>query len=111
MDAAWKLRALATTRCWCCFSVGTSKGKWGSLLENLFEFKRLYDNEASLEEALPDLVAKYPVRYRNVTLKDLSDEMHSVMVQLNIPALVGEACDVDPLPVLTPGANVSEAIA
>ncbi len=29
------------------FSVGTSKGKWGSLLENLFEFKRLYDTEAS----------------------------------------------------------------
>ncbi len=27
------------------FSVGTSKGKWGSLLETLFEFKRLYDNE------------------------------------------------------------------
>jgi arginine decarboxylase len=84
------------------FSVGTSKGKWGSLLENLFEFKRLYDNEASLEEALPDLVAKYPARYRNVTLKDLSDEMHSAMVAMNLPALVGEACDVDPMPVLTP---------
>ncbi len=84
------------------FSVGTSKGKWGSLLENLFEFKRLYDNEASLEEALPDLVAKYPVRYRNVTLKELSDEMHSAMVQMNLPTLVGEACDVDPQPVLTP---------
>ncbi len=41
------------------FSVGTSKGKWGSLLENLFEFKRLYDTKASLEETLPDLVAKY----------------------------------------------------
>ncbi len=84
------------------FSVGTSKGKWGSLLENLFEFKRLYDSEASLEEALPDLVAKYPARYRNVTLKDLSDEMHAAMVQMNIPALVGEACDVDTQPVLTP---------
>jgi arginine decarboxylase len=84
------------------FSVGTSKGKWGSLLENLFEFKRLYDNEASLEEALPDLVAKYPARYRNVTLKELSDEMHAAMVQMNIPSLVGEACDVDPQPVLTP---------
>ncbi len=84
------------------FSVGTSKGKWGSLLENLFEFKRLYDNEASLEEALPDLVAKYPARYRNVTLKDLSDEMHAAMVQMNLPSLVGEACDVDTLPVLTP---------
>ena len=84
------------------FSVGTSKGKWGSLLENLFEFKRLYDNEASLEEALPDLVAKYPQRYRNVTLKDLSDEMHSAMVQMNLPSLVGEACDVETTPILTP---------
>ncbi len=29
------------------FSVGTSKGKWGALLENLFEFKRLYDSRSS----------------------------------------------------------------
>jgi arginine decarboxylase len=84
------------------FSVGTSKGKWGSLLENLFEFKRLYDSEAPLEEALPDLVLKYPARYRNVTLKELSDEMHAAMVQLNLPVLVGEACDEDFDPVLTP---------
>ena len=84
------------------FSVGTSKGKWGSLLENLFEFKRLYDTEAPLEEALPELVAKYPNRYRNVTLKELSDEMHAAMVELNLPNLVGEACDEDFDPVLTP---------
>jgi arginine decarboxylase len=84
------------------FSVGTSKGKWGSLLENLFEFKRLYDNEAPLEEALPDLVSKYPARYRNVTLKELSDEMHAAMLQLNLPGLVGEACDEDFDPILTP---------
>jgi arginine decarboxylase len=84
------------------FSVGTSKGKWGSLLENLFEFKRLYDNDAPLEEALPELVAKYPHRYRNVTLKDLSDQMHAAMVELNLPTLVGDACDEDFDPVLTP---------
>jgi arginine decarboxylase len=84
------------------FSVGTSKGKWGSLLENLFEFKRLYDSEAPLEEALPELVAKYPQRYRNATLKELSDEMHAAMVELNLPNLVGEACDEDFDPVLTP---------
>ncbi|HEY9127253.1 MAG TPA: Orn/Lys/Arg decarboxylase N-terminal domain-containing protein, partial [Acidobacteriaceae bacterium] len=59
------------------FSVGTSKGKWGSLLENLFEFKRLYDTEATLSEALPDLVEKYPQKYRNMSLKELSDEMHA----------------------------------
>jgi len=84
------------------FSVGTSKGKWGALLENLFEFKRLYDSEASLEEALPELVLKYPHRYRNVTLKELSDEMHSVMQQLNLSGLVNAACDEDFDPILTP---------
>jgi arginine decarboxylase len=84
------------------FSVGTSKGKWGALLENLFEFKRLYDGEASLEEALPELVSKYPQRYRNQTLKELSDEMHAAMQQLNLSGLVNAACDEDFDPVLTP---------
>jgi arginine decarboxylase len=84
------------------FSVGTSKGKWGALLENLFEFKRLYDSEAPLEEALPELVLKYPHRYRNVTLKELSDEMHLVMQQLNLSGLVNAACDEDFDPILTP---------
>jgi arginine decarboxylase len=84
------------------FSVGTSKGKWGALLENLFEFKRLYDGEAPLEEALPELVLKYPTRYRNVTLKELADEMHTVMQQLNLSGLVNAACDEDFDPILTP---------
>jgi arginine decarboxylase len=85
------------------FSVGTSKGKWGALLENLFEFKRLYDSESPLEEALPELVVKYPARYRNVTLKELSDQMHSVMQELNLSGLVNAAADEDFDPVLTPG--------
>ena len=84
------------------FSIGTSKGKWGSLLENLFEFKRLYDTEAPLEEALPELVAKHPKRYGPLTLKDLSDEMHTAMLELNLTTLLHEACDVDPDPVYTP---------
>ena len=84
------------------FSVGTSKGKWGSLLENLFEFKRLYDTEAILSEALLDLVEEYPQRYRNVTLKELSDEMHSAMIELRLGALEGEACELDTEEVLTP---------
>ena len=92
------------------FSVGTSKGKWGSLLENLFEFKRLYDSEAPLEEALPELVSKYPLRYRNVTLKDLSDEMHNAMVQLNLPGLVNAACDEDFDPVLTPAQTYQKLV-
>jgi arginine decarboxylase len=84
------------------FSVGTSKGKWGALLENLFEFKRLYDTDADLSEAMPELVSKYPARYRGVTLRELSDEMHSAMVEMNLSGLVNAACDEDFDPVLTP---------
>jgi arginine decarboxylase len=92
------------------FSVGTSKGKWGSLLETLFEFKRLYDNEGTLYEALPDLVAEHPQRYRDVTLKELSDEMHAAMGQLNLTNLLHQACDVDPDPVLTPAETYQKLI-
>ena len=92
------------------FSVGTSKGKWGSLLENLFEFKRLYDSEAPLEEALPELVQKYPYRYRNTTLKDLSDDMHRVMIELNLATLVNEATDEDFDPVLTPAQTYQKLV-
>ena len=84
------------------FSVGTSKGKWGSLLETLFEFKRLYDRDASLTEAMPDLASKFPDRYGSLTLRQLSDEMHAMMKQLALPALLQDACDVDPEPVITP---------
>ena len=92
------------------FSVGTSKGKWGSLLETLFEFKRLYDNEGTLYEALPDLVAEHPQRYRDMTLKELSDEMHAAMGQLDLTNLLHQACDVDPDPVLTPAQTYQKLI-
>lgn len=92
------------------FSVGTSKGKWGSLLENLFEFKRLYDTEAPLVEALPELVQRFPVRYRDLTLKELSDEMHSVMLELDLATLVNAACDEDFDPILTPAQTYQKLV-
>jgi arginine decarboxylase len=92
------------------FSVGTSKGKWGSLLENLFEFKRLYDTEASLEEVLPELVQRFPHRYRNVSLRELSDEMHMAMIELDLPGLVNAACDEDFDPILTPAQTYQKLV-
>jgi arginine decarboxylase len=92
------------------FSVGTSKGKWGSLLETLFEFKRLYDNEGTLYEALPDLVAEHPHRYRDMTLKELSDEMHAALGKLKLTELLHQACDVDPDPVLTPAETYQKLV-
>jgi arginine decarboxylase len=92
------------------FSVGTSKGKWGSLLETLFEFKRLYDQDALLTEALPALASKHPDRYGSLTLKQLSDEMHTSMKDLNLPGLLHAACDTEPNPVLTPAQTYQKLI-
>ncbi len=57
------------------FSMGVTKGKWGTLLNTLLDFKTDYDRNAPLEEVLPALVAAAPQRYAGKGLKDLGDEM------------------------------------
>jgi arginine decarboxylase len=84
------------------FSVGTTQGKWGTLLETLLSFKRLYDRNATLEEALPDLVHAYPDRYREMTLPQLCDEMHEAMSELDLQAMANKAGETLSEPVLTP---------
>lgn len=84
------------------FSVGTTQGKSGTLLETLLAFKRLYDRNASLEEALPELAREYPERYGTLTLRQLCDEMHQVMTELDLQAMANQAGEVLSEQVLTP---------
>jgi arginine decarboxylase len=55
--------------------MGVTKGKWGTLLNTLLDFKADYDRNAPLSEVLPGLVANAPHRYADKGLKDLGDEM------------------------------------
>jgi arginine decarboxylase len=84
------------------FSVGTTAGKSGTLLETLLAFKRLYDRNASLEEALPELVHAHPDRYGSMTLPQLCDEMHQVMTEFDLQAMANQAGEVLSEQVLTP---------
>ena len=61
------------------FSMGTTKGKWGSLLTTLYDFKRDFDANAPLAQALPALVAAEPKRYGGMGLADLAQAMHETM--------------------------------
>jgi lysine decarboxylase/arginine decarboxylase len=61
------------------FSMGATKGKWGSLLTTLSDFKRDFDANAPLERALPALVAAYPRKYGSMGLADLATAMHETM--------------------------------
>jgi arginine decarboxylase len=57
------------------FSMGITKGKWGTLLNTLLDFKTDYDRNAPLEECLPAIAAAGRERYAGKGLKDLGDEM------------------------------------
>lgn len=83
------------------FSVGITKGKWGTLLESLLEFKKLYDSGALAVDAIPSLKDKSP-KYGRMTLKELCQEMHEMMDELQLMKHIGDAVSIDPEPVMTP---------
>ena len=85
------------------FSLGVTKGKWGTLLDGLLEFKRRYDENAPLHEVLPELVAAHPARYTGLGLKALCDEMHAELAERRMPDLLDQAFGTLPTPVVTPG--------
>src|SRR5207244_11060017 len=57
------------------FSIGITKGKWGTLLNALLDFKRDYDRNTSLVEVLPQLGAANPDTYAGLGLRDLANQM------------------------------------
>ena len=42
------------------FSIGITKGKWGTLIMNLLSFKRHYDANNRVADVLPELAAQHP---------------------------------------------------
>jgi len=60
---------------------GDTKEELDLLLKAFLEFERLYNADAPLAEVLPKLVAVYPDRYKDYTLKQLCQEMHNYYCQ------------------------------
>ncbi len=58
-------------------SLGTTKGKQGTLLAELFNFRELYKVNAPLETVFPQLIHEHAARYKGMGLKDHCQEMHS----------------------------------
>lgn len=84
------------------FSLGISKGKWGTLLSAFADFKRDYDANLPLSRVLPGLVELAPGRYGAMGLKDLADEMFSLMKELKTTAAMAAGFSELPVPDLSP---------
>ncbi|MEV4146513.1 Orn/Lys/Arg decarboxylase N-terminal domain-containing protein [Amycolatopsis sp. NPDC049691] len=88
--------------CLILFSMGITKGKWGTLIDGLLDFKSLYDTGARLADVLPPLVEAHPARYRDLTLRELCDQMHAQLRKSDLIPLLDAAFTHPPRPELTP---------
>jgi arginine decarboxylase len=84
------------------FSVGITKGKWGTLVNTLLDFKADYDRNAPLAEVVPAVAAAAPDRYAGMGLKDLGDEMWAHMRKSRQGHWQAQAYATLPTPEMTP---------
>ncbi|GAA5077965.1 Orn/Lys/Arg decarboxylase N-terminal domain-containing protein [Lysobacter panacisoli] len=84
------------------FSMGITKGKWSTLVTELMSFKELYDRNAPLSQALPELHRDYPKVYATTGLRDLCDGLHAFNAEYRVAEVMREMYVDLPEPVMTP---------
>jgi arginine/lysine/ornithine decarboxylase/CheY-like chemotaxis protein len=84
------------------FSIGVTKGKWGTLINALLDFKRDYDENAPLTRVLSALVKDHLATYGKLGLKDLANAMWAQMRELDVGTLLEQAFGTLSQPVFTP---------
>ena len=73
------------------FSMGVTKGKWGTLVSVLSEFKKYYDKNTPISEVLPNLFENNKEFYKDMGIKDLGDKMFEYLRKHNLGKILNEA--------------------
>jgi len=66
---------------------GVESSKAGTLVSSLVAFKRLHDDNAPLEDVVPEFVARRPGRYQGLRLRDLCGQIHQFFRESGANAL------------------------
>ena len=77
---------------------GVEASKAGTLISGLVAFKKLHDDNALLEEAIPEFYRRRPLRYAKVRLRDLCGEMHRFFRAADVSGLQAKQFSPDHLP-------------
>jgi arginine decarboxylase len=77
------------------FSLGTTKGKWGTLIDALVDFKTAYDNGTAVEDLIPALGM-------SGSLRGLCERMHAELRDLHLADLLDEVFTELPAAAQTP---------
>nr|WP_154324807.1 Orn/Lys/Arg decarboxylase N-terminal domain-containing protein [Pantoea sp. 201603H] len=92
------------------FALGSTQGKWNTLIDLLMVFKRHYDDNTQLSSVLPDVAASAS-RYQNMGLGDLCRAIHQANIELDIARLSELACTAETIPVLSPSQAYEHLVA
>jgi arginine decarboxylase len=84
------------------FSIGITRGKWGTLLTNLLAFKRDYDANRPVAQSLPEIAAQYPGRYGEVGMRDLGNELFEYLREKSPGEVLNAAYETLPAADMTP---------
>jgi ornithine decarboxylase/arginine decarboxylase len=66
---------------------GVEASKAGTLISGLVAFKKLHDDNALLEDVIPEFHKRWAPRYANVRLRDLCADMHRFFREADVSAL------------------------
>ncbi len=92
------------------FSLGLTKGKSGTLLAELFTFKKLFDEDAPLDDVFPDIVREFPKKYGKMTLQELCKQMHEYLRKVRITKVLKDVYSHNPEQVMLPSKAYSELV-
>lgn len=84
------------------FSLGVTKGKYGTLLNALLKFKEAYDTNALVSQNLYAHENECPTEYKNMGLKTLADTMFTFIRENEFTQAQALAFTTLPEPVMTP---------
>lgn len=93
------------------FSMGITKGKWGTLVNALLSFKRHYDNNTGLKKVLPEVVESAPEIYGHMGLRDLGDKMFAYLQKNNPGGQLNQAYEQLPEVMMSPRDAYQEIVA
>ena len=84
------------------FSMGITKGKWGTLVNALLSFKRHYDANTQLKKVLPEVVEVAPDIYGDMGLRDLGNKMFAYLQRNNPGGQLNQAYSELPNVMMSP---------
>ncbi|MEO8320776.1 MAG: amino acid decarboxylase, partial [Bradyrhizobium sp.] len=77
---------------------GVEASKAGTLISGLVAFKKLHDDNALLEEVIPEFAKRRLARYGGVRLRDLCGEMHRFFREADVSTLQARQFSPEHLP-------------